>query len=264
MANLRPYAVSAVYIIPSDAEPWRAAQRRATETLQDLQWFFADEMEFLGYEPKTFEIDYDNNRLVTFEVIRTELTRRDFGIGRKQVIPKAMKLLPTLREEYRQVCFIESYSYVSGVLSGVIAGTTERRSYLSSLYLKVGLPAWLGRTEGYGGEIFPWISSEPMIQNTLSWKGRGLELGDVSGAAFGTIAHELEHCFGPDHHAGNDERERMGHLMGSGDIKFRGVFRPDLTKYTCVLSKRDAEELNQSPFFGVRTDLKPKGCHWLF
>jgi hypothetical protein len=225
-------------------------------------------MQFLGYEPKTFQIDYDDDGLVRLEVVKTELKKHEFGVGRKQVIPRAMKLLPKLRNEYRQVCFIECHSYSGGQLNrGAISGAKEKRAYLSSLYLKLALPAWLEKTENYAGKVFPWISSEPMGHKTLSWKRRGLELGDVSGAAYGTIAHELEHCFGPNHHEGEDDRERRGHLMGSGSsgaIKFRGVFRPDLTNQTCVLSKRDAAELDKSRFFAVRDDLTPKGCHWLF
>ena len=134
---MQPYCVSAVYILASDAEPWRDAQRRATETLQDLQWFFADEMEFLGYKPKTFQIEYDGNGLVHFQVVKTDLKKQEFGIGRKQVIPKARRLLPELTEEYLQVCFLESYSYINGDLSGVVAGCSQKRAYLSSLYLKV-------------------------------------------------------------------------------------------------------------------------------
>jgi len=97
-----------------------------------------------------------------------------------------------------------------------------------------------------------------MLGTTLKWhKGHGLHLGDVAGAGFGVIAHELDHAFGGDHHSNeDDERERKGHLMCKGQRGFRGYFRPDLTDDQCVLSKFDAESLNKSEFMRIR-ELKP-------
>jgi hypothetical protein len=91
----------------------------------------------------------------------------------------------------------------------------------------------------------------------------GLQLGDVAGASFGGIAHELDHAFGGEHHPSeDDERERKGHLMGKGQRGFRGYFRPDLTNDRCVLSKFDAKSLYKSEFIDIRK-LKPKGPHFL-
>lgn len=102
-----------------------------------------------------------------------------------------------------------------------------------------------------------------MLGTTLKWNdGQGLQLGDVAGAGFGVIAHELDHAFGGKHHSSEeDERERKGHLMGKGQRGFRGYFRPDLTDDRCVLSKFDAESLNKSEFIDLR-ELKPKGPHF--
>ncbi len=89
-------------------------------------------------------------------------------------------------------------------------------------------------------------------------------MGDVSGAAFGIIAHELAHGFGSEHHKSEDDkRERTGHLMGLGPRGFRGYFRPDLTEDRCVLSEVDARLLDGSQFFDVKEDLKPRSISFV-
>jgi hypothetical protein len=92
-----------------------------------------------------------------------------------------------------------------------------------------------------------------MKSDTLSWNRRGKELGDVSGAAFGVIAHELAHNFGLDDHGSpEDVRERKGNLMGTGMRGFRGAIQPDSTSDSCVLDAHDASILNASKFFKIR------------
>jgi hypothetical protein len=252
-------AVRVVYIVPSDAHPWPDIRRRATEALQGIQQFFADEMSRLGYGPKTFAIAYDSDDRLLFRQLNTPHTKAQFEEGRNSAIRLCRQIAGAPDKHYAELCFIEAYSIEHGVVSGAIAGTRHQRSCLSSLHLKLALPEWLKSEDGYAGQTFAWISSEPMGETTLSWNGRGAKLGDVAGAGFGLIAHELAHCFGLDHHRSEDDRrERQGHLMGKGVRGFRGYFRPDLTADRCVLSVQDAKLLNSSPFFEVR-QLGPRG-----
>ncbi len=253
----KPYTVRVIYIVPVDAEPWPEMQSRALEILEDLQWFFAVEMDRLGYGPKTFEIAFDEEGALDFHQLNSEETKKQFEVdpreSSKRVVGGRQK-----KEDNVELCFVEVYSINNDELSGVFAKTKRQRCYLSSLYLKLTNREWLGNDMGYAGKTFPWIIPQPMTENILSWNGRGKALGDVSGSAYGVIAHELAHAFGLGHNISeDDERERKGHLMGLGVRGFRGVFRPDLTGDSCVLSKRDAELLNDNPFFAVR-NLKPK------
>ena len=125
----------------------------------------------------------------------------------------------------------------------------------------MALREWIADKSGYESKIFPWICSEPMKANTLSWNKRGKQLGDVSGAAFGTITHELGHSFGL-HHDRTNDHNRKGNLMGNGFRGMRGYFRPDLTEDFCRLSEKNAAILDKSPFFAVR-DLEPKSIAFL-
>jgi hypothetical protein len=45
---MQPHTVRVIYIVPSDAKVWLVAKQHATEVLEDLQHFFADEMNLRG------------------------------------------------------------------------------------------------------------------------------------------------------------------------------------------------------------------------
>ena len=252
-----PFTVRVIYVVPKDAEPWGETKQRAADWLADIQWFFADEMDRLGYGPKTFQIAFDGGGAIGFHQFKASETKKQFEQDPrgscKRVVGGRLR-----NQEDAEVCFFEAYSITHGVVSGDAARTKRRRCYLSSLHLKLARREWLASQDVYCGQVYPWIGQEPMQSGTLSWNGRGPTLGDVSGAAFGVMAHELVHCFGPDDHTSDDDvRERKGNLMGKGFRGMRGYFRPDLTADRCVLSKKDAALLSSSPFFAVR-DLKPK------
>jgi len=258
-----PKTVRVIYIVPNDEQAWPDAKLRSTQVLEDLQHFFADEMNRLVHESITFEIARDGKGDTLFEVKRSTLEKAAF---QAQPIEACQQVLCGGRPPDApdiEVCFFEGYSIEKGVASVPGAKTKRRRCYLNSLYLKTANRDWLHDLGGYAGRLFPWISFEPMLGTTLQWnKDQGLQLGDVAGSAYGIIAHELGHAFGGKHHSSeDDERERKGHLMGLGSRGFRGYFRPDLTDDRCVLSQETASTLKESPFFECR-HLKPKGSHF--
>ena len=74
----QPLTVRVVYVVPSDAEPWREARQRATEWLEDIQWFFAEEMQRRGYGPKTFGIATDESGALVFHQIGSPLSKEEF------------------------------------------------------------------------------------------------------------------------------------------------------------------------------------------
>lgn len=133
--------------------------------------------------------------------------------------------------------------------------------FLSSLHLKLARREWLANSNGYDGEVFDWISSEAVKDDTLSWNDRGPTLGDVSGAGFGVIAHELAHCFNPPPQE-NGEHGPEGLLMGNGCRGIRLYFQPKLTGDRCKLRNEDAAAFEKSDFFRL-TDAQPQICEFL-
>lgn len=261
----QPYTVRVVYVLPKDAEPWEDAPRYAYEWLEDIQWFFADRMKRWGYGPKTFQIATDKCGTFVFQQIKSSLSKEDFQKSLVNNCKLAAQDHALRSDNDVVVYFHESYSILSGKFSGVGARGGRRHhggeAFLSSLYLKMARREWIADKNGYDKKVFDWISSEPMKAATLSWNGRGRQMGDISGSSFGIMAHELGHSFGLSHDK-TDDHNRKGNLMGNGCRGMRGYFRPDLTNDFCMLSKRNAAVLDKSVFFLVRR-LKPKSKAFL-
>jgi hypothetical protein len=255
--------VRVIYIVPSDAEPWPEAKGRATDVLEDLQWFFAEEMDRLSHGRKTFGIARDANGSLLFHQIKGEFAKKEFLEASKREYPKwcreaAMKC-GLFDDSYITVYFIEAYNITSGKVSANCSGWARNggEAFLSSFHLKVAICHWIADTSGYGRRVFDWIDLEPLAENLRVGKNkRGPALGDLSGAGYGIIAHELAHCFNlPPQEKG--KRGRTGPLMGVGQLGMRGYFRPDLTSDRCWLRIEDGQALKNSKSFDVR-ELKPK------
>ena len=263
--KIQPFTVRIIYVLPSDAEPWGEVKHRASEWLEDMQWFFADQMDRRGHGPKTFQIATDNWGKIIFHQIKSSLSIKDLQIKYWNNCKKAASFHTLRNKNDVVVYFYDSYSILgSRVVHAGARGRKRNRggeAFLSSLHLKMARREWIADKSGYDGKVFEWISSEPMKADTLSWHGRGRQLGDISGSAFGIMAHELGHSFGLSHDRTNDHN-RKGNLMRNGCRGMRGYFRPDLTDDFCVLSERNATVLNKSAFFAVRK-LKPKSTAFL-
>ena len=252
-------AVRVIYIIPNHphCKPWREARRRATEALEDIQWFYADGMEQCGYGQKTFDIATDESGQIVFHQINSILLPQDFTMSTgKEFVDRCNE---EARREglfdltYRTVFFVEAYNITNGKVRARAFGSKDRGgAFLSSLHLKLARREWLDNSDTYVGAILDGVSD----QSLPPWHGRGTEYGDLAGAGFGAIAHELAHSFGlSDDRV--DTKNRRGSLTGNGWRGMRGYFRPNLTRDCCVLRQYDADLLNSSEFFAIRT-LKPK------
>jgi hypothetical protein len=256
-----PDQVSVIYVVPSDREPWREAQLRATECLEDLQWFFADEMTRLGYGPKTFDMARDTSGLVLFQEIDSELEASAF---RHYYWQHCKNTARTLRDGNQVIVYFFEAYFLGDKTTNTSAGSRGGRNrrgrggeaFLSSLHLKLARRDWLGRDDGYEGRVFEWIGPSPLEPGSLSWNCRGPALGDVSGAGFGVIAHEFAHCFGPPPQE-SSRCSRYGPLMGDGCRGMRGFFRPNETNDRCLLRPGDGAVFDNNSFFGHR-ELKPR------
>lgn len=256
--HMTPLTVRVVYVVPKDAEPWGEAKQRAMDLLEDLQWYFADQLHRNNYEPrKTFEIARDQDDDLSFRQVHAPQTKVEFP-NRDRALAICKDLLGPPDQAYAEICFVEAYRITAGLVSNDLAGTSKRRSCITSLDLKVALREWVADTNKYGHQVFSWISSEPIKH----WKGRGEQVGDLSGAGFAVIAHELSHSFGLKHLEKDDprrkeEKEGKGYLMGNQFRGMRGNFRPDLTNDFCDITKEEAEILSSGGFFDVRK-LRPR------
>ena len=231
----KEFAVRVIYIVPKDAEPWGDAKRRATECLEDIQKFFADEMERLGYGRKTFDIARDGKGELIFYQLNSALTKEEFGINRVKNCIEAARA-KGLNNNDIVVFFYETYD---GKVStqGARGGEKERGAFLGSLYLKRAKREWLASDDKYNGEVLDW---------------RGKKLRDLSGSAIGVIAHELGHSFGLGSNKKREDENYKINLMGSGCRRMLGNFRPDLTRKRCLLSNENGALLDRSKFFALR------------
>jgi hypothetical protein len=144
-------------------------------------------------------------------------------------------------QKYVELLIVEAYSVTDGVVSGDMAGNSKRRVCLSSVHFKAGLLEWIDRDDGFFGSEFPWISSEPI----KAWKHRKGKLGDVAGACFGVITHELLHSFGADDHIETLDIDTSSgqDIMGrSGRLHMRRYLQGKSTG-SCVLNQRSAKKL---------------------
>lgn len=253
-------SVRVIYIIPNHphCNPWHEARQRATEALEDIQCFYADGMEQCGYGKKTFDIATDESGQIIFHQINSSLPPEAFTeSSANEFVDQCNK---EARHEglfdlkYRTVFFVEAYCITNGEVSGARARGSEDRggAFLSSLHLKLARREWLDNCDTYVGSILDGVSDHPL----QPWQGRGTEFGDLAGAGFGAIAHELAHSFGLSDDK-VDKKNRRGSLTGNGWRGMRGYFRPNLTRDCCILKQYDAEVLNSKEFFDIRK-LKPK------
>lgn len=255
----QPFTVRVMYVVPVDAEPWEEAKCRATEWLEGMQWFFADEMDRHGYGPKTFEIARDEDGELVFHQILSPLFKKDFNgrfDSRKDNCTKVAHDygLQKVNRSDIVVYIHESCSISDGELAGDGAKSTGGNSFLGSLHLKLAIKEWLADNSEFDNKCISWISSEPMKRKMLN--NRGSKVGDVSGAAFGIMTHEIAHCFGLQDEKDNKKIQNVN-LMRFGYRRMRGYFRPDLTNDRCIISEESAKILDRTDFFAVRT-LKPK------
>jgi hypothetical protein len=217
-------------------------------------------MDACDHGKKTFDIATDDSGRVVFHQTRSQLPPRAFleasGTRFMDLCVEEASRAGLHDLDYRTAFFVEAYSISGGGVSGARAYGSNCRggAFLSSIHLKLARREWLDNCDTYVDAVLDGVGDEPL----RPWHGRGTQYGDLAGAAFGAIAHELAHSFGLREDR-VDTRNRKGSLTGNGWRGLRGYFRPNLTDDYCVLRQYDAEILNGNPFFAARA-LKQKSA----
>ena len=158
-------AIRVVYIVPGDAAPWRDARHRATEWLEDVQWFFADEMARLGYGPRTFEIHYTDGA-VRFDELNIVNARSEFlssGRGTPALCLDGARTLAPPGNEDIVVYIHEAYEIRPREVCAPSRGSGRMRAaFLSSLHLKLARREWMSKDDGHAGAVMEWVAPDPM------------------------------------------------------------------------------------------------------
>lgn len=235
-----PIAVRVVYIIPSDARPWADVPVRATYAVEAIQKYVSYEMKRLNHGERTFKIDRVNG-LVHFTKHESRYSKAEFEKGSATALHLCIDEIGEPQLQYAELFVVEAYSIIDGVVSGDIAGQSKRRACVSSLHLKAALDEWIDDNGTFFGELFPWISTEAILQ----WRNRKGTLGDVAGACFGVIAHELLHCFGALDHTPTDGENQGECIMGTGR-NIRSFLKGKGTAGKCMLSERSANNMKDN------------------
>ena len=233
-----PLAVRVVYVVPADAQPWLDVQARATQVVEVIQQFISVEMKRHGYGERTFRIDRNASGSVHFTQYESKHRKDRFEKRSATALHLVKEVAGGPEQIFAELFVIEAYSIQDGVVSGDISGYSKRRACVSSLHLKAAVREWIDRDDEFFGQVFPWISPEPILE----WENRRGQLSEVAGACFGVIAHELIHSFGPDNHnkAVDIDISSSENIMGTGR-NMRAYLRGENSAGKCVLSKHAAK-----------------------
>jgi hypothetical protein len=255
--------VRALYIVPSDRQPWPEIQVRMTEVLQNLQSFFADEMERHAYGNLTFNIARDSHGLLALQMIHTEFSSSQFPTDGRGIANYCKEIAAKrgLRSKkggdtviyFVDIChFDRETGACSGSLTRGSSSGRRRECFIGAGHFKMTRKEWLRSKEPYAGMMVPELHDEPLREGAFRDKNCGIPpdrpytIGELSGKNYGAIAHELGHAFGLQHafaQAQGDDRNRKGYLMLNGFRGMQGYFAPGVTDDFCHLSRLSAKYL---------------------
>jgi hypothetical protein len=240
------YKVRVVYLVPSNRMPQPDAEKILQEYVGTIQGWFRDQMERLGYAPKTFVVETaaDGVTPVVHVAYATEPDTffhvTDYGQRWNRIL-SAVSNAGFSPWRFGEVLFIvaETHamqpdgsfvgSFVGGTgtsFSGVSAVTGE---FLARMKLN-----WLIDDRPYAGLVIPELGPYALVSGISFPSFEGTSVSSVSSSAQGAALHELGHAFGLSHDFRNDENFR-GVLMGTACEAFGDTcFLTAIPETTCA------------------------------
>lgn len=242
-----------IYFHPQDVAPQKDHRQRLTRILLDVQAFYRDEMNRLGFGKRTFPLELEEQNLVLHMVkgrrASDGYTHESGNQVRREISADVQKQM-NLQEEF--------------VLS-INAMCTKREDgsyffyapYYGSGNAKQGL---CHAADCEVMDTLNYTETEKRIRYEEHYGQRDQSLAQFSCLYIGGIAHELGHAFGIPHNREKPwEKNQLGTaLMGSGNYTFRHEKRG---RQGSFLTYATAVQLASQPLFtgsrrGLDVDLK--------
>ena len=260
-ADAVAYKVRIVYLVPSNRMPQPDAEKILQEYVQTIQGWFGDQMERLGYAPKTFAIETAEDGMTPVVHIAYATEPDNFFhvtdyVQRWNLILSAVSDAGFPPWRFGEVLFIvaETHamqpdgSFVGGFVGG--AGTSfSGVSVVTGEFLARMKLSLLIDDRPYAGLVIQELGPYPLVFGiSFAWF-EGTTVSSISSSAQGAAIHELGHAFGLWHDFRGDENFH-GVLMGNGLRGFRGSLFPQrYPRDDMRLDNASALTLNYSRFF---------------
>lgn len=209
-----------VYWTPSDRKPAADHQARLSRMMEHIQAFYAREMKRIGFGPRTFNLDYDDEKKLVIHLVTGRGPFADYNVQSGNKIRS--ECLPVLRK-----------AGINADRETIVLFCNMAEWDAEKLIFKHRSPYYAGGSHRQGTawqldspELDPLLLSkkQPLISD--GQYGR-ISLGKHNSIFIGGVAHELGHALSLPH---NRERadERAAHgtaLMGSGNRSYGDELR---------------------------------------
>ena len=277
-----PFIVRTAIVIPSDRTLPADAHASHALLIEDMQDFFADQMQRHGHGRITFEHELDPaSGLPRLHVVHSSRSSAELAQGttlehHNRLIADAIAAgCPVDRPGQSWLILSESWwQQPDGTLDGIVAlGIRGRRDgnenngvgVRSGPVLRVVAEGAMANDAALPGDWWPALGPYPLTLASVPFFAHATRSGSAS-SIVGSVAHELGHCFGLLHVYENDgmwcgprQHDRTcvhyGVLMGNGFRAWRSrsgpsSFSSDETPEFIALAAASADMLSISPFFG--------------
>jgi hypothetical protein len=206
--------------VPSDREPAADYQVRLTRIMEHIRAFYADEMERLGFGPRTFNLDYKDDGSLRIHLVKGAGPYNDYQVQSGSKIRG--ECLPVLRE-----AGIDADRETIVLFCNLATWDPEKLTF------KHQSPYYAGGSHRQGTawqldspelDTLNLSKTEPIIRD--GQYGR-ISLGKHNSIFIGGIAHELGHALSLPHNKERpDEAAAWGTaLMGSGNRTYGDELR---------------------------------------